>query len=98
MSCHTTVSTRREWKRRLVKLLSQVVWGFRDFHHTAPASAETLVNVRVDKNYPPYTAMIAIGIETLETMLNLKTTLGELCVYQVDLALTVSQPRSLVIK
>ncbi|RYC54627.1 hypothetical protein CHU98_g11580 [Xylaria longipes] len=77
--------TPQNWSDRLVSLLSDLIWGFRE-HPTVNAACHTLPIIDSQSTYG---AMIAITISKLELMLSSEITLGELCMAQVDLALLI---------
>ncbi|KAI8635429.1 hypothetical protein F5Y19DRAFT_482660 [Xylariaceae sp. FL1651] len=75
-----------EWRDRLIKLFSTLVWGFREGIETAGI---TIPTPSVDGINHPYASMIHIATRTLDMMLNSNLTLSELCMTQNDLALTM---------
>ncbi|KAI1358412.1 hypothetical protein F5Y08DRAFT_345730 [Xylaria arbuscula] len=79
--------TRPEWRDQLNMLMERVIWGFRE---QSGAEATTHATVIVDnKMESEYKAIILMSTTTLETAINGNGTLGEVCMAQVDTALTI---------
>ncbi|KAI0869580.1 hypothetical protein GGS24DRAFT_511783 [Hypoxylon argillaceum] len=73
----------KDWKARLVKLLSTLLWSFRSTH---PAEA---VAFQLDPTTEGHTSMICVNVSRLDHILTSNATLSELCLMEVDLALTM---------
>ncbi|KAI0472242.1 hypothetical protein F4859DRAFT_515090 [Xylaria cf. heliscus] len=78
--------TSADWRARLEKLLRQLVWTFND---PFPSDA---INTRlpcVGNNTYPFPSVNSIGIRALQTALNSKLALSELCSMQLELAIQI---------
>ncbi|KAI0973309.1 hypothetical protein F4678DRAFT_477770 [Xylaria arbuscula] len=76
------------WRDRLLNLLWRIIWGFREVDYVEAAC----YNIVLDDNnrgYYLYNAMIALSIKRLEALMDPDLTLGELCLAQVDIAVTI---------
>ncbi|KAI0471170.1 hypothetical protein F4859DRAFT_109090 [Xylaria cf. heliscus] len=77
--------TPQEWRDRIVTLLRDVIWGFRQ---NPGVEAQTHARPAITDDFF-YTAIITINTPRLEILLNPELTLGERCTAQVGLATTI---------
>ncbi|KAI0441105.1 hypothetical protein F4803DRAFT_576844 [Xylaria telfairii] len=75
-----------QWADRLVKLLSKTIWGL-EYH--SDAHAATTAQPLVDNINRSYTSIITLRFADLDGLLNPDLVLGELCILQVQLAITI---------
>ncbi|KAF2964060.1 hypothetical protein GQX73_g9511 [Xylaria multiplex] len=75
-----------EWRERLVDLLGRVILGFCD---AAEVEGSTYNLVLVDQNRKHYHAAVTLATHRIGFLIGSDLTLGELCLAQVDLALTL---------
>ncbi|GAW16576.1 hypothetical protein ANO14919_060080 [Xylariales sp. No.14919] len=75
------------WRDRLIELLGRAIWGFRKTIHV---EGSTHFNVYYENaNAAPYNTIIIMGVDRIEAMLDQDMTLAEICMTQVDIALTM---------
>ncbi|KAI1119898.1 hypothetical protein F5Y10DRAFT_290766 [Nemania abortiva] len=78
--------TSEQWKERITKILRGIIWSFSRLHR---AEGVTQCKPWIDDRHYPYSSVIMLDTTHLEAMLRPDLALEELCVLQVNCAITV---------
>ncbi|KAI8631537.1 hypothetical protein F5Y19DRAFT_493414 [Xylariaceae sp. FL1651] len=75
--------TKDQWRDRLTRLLSKLAWGFVDTKGVAEAQTITSTDL------PNHTALCQIDSERMRVLCDMKITLAERCMMQVNMAVSI---------